>query len=406
MKKYVFNLETTKIELHFEKSEYDSLTDQQKSDLKSGFLWSRSQNAWVSRSKEPNLWRAKKIANSLGFTEEERINDRITFSEQLQKKADRAEARAERYEQYAQNAETRAAALQKPLNDMHGDIAFFTQPNINSSAGRAFTNYRNKLYARFDRGFDEYRKSEYFKNRAETARDTAEMSKLNDVAYLDRKTKELKKEIKKRFENVDKYDEYLKNIESGKPVKRYDGSEVTKEEINKWLSHELELIDVATDKLAFYTNAFEMAGGAKFSKENIKVGYIVKIKRWGLCEIISAGKVNVQYKILSGGASGYVGTAAYAEIVEIVEEREQQKENHPFKIGDTFKIKVWDNGDFREKQFVIIKTTESTVKLQCGEEKPILRKPVKSKFDSDKWYLSITDGYSGTVYKKSKSEVE
>jgi len=45
----------------------------------------------------------------------------------------------DRYDGYASNAAKCGEQLQKPLNDMHGDIAFFTQPNINSSAGRAFT---------------------------------------------------------------------------------------------------------------------------------------------------------------------------------------------------------------------------------------------------------------------------
>ena len=68
MRKYIFNLETTKIELHFEKSEYAALTTEQKANLKSAFLWSRTGSYWVSRAKEPNLWRAKQVAAKLGFT--------------------------------------------------------------------------------------------------------------------------------------------------------------------------------------------------------------------------------------------------------------------------------------------------------------------------------------------------
>lgn len=55
----IFNLETTKIELHFDKAEYDALTDEQKREIKSAFLWSNKGKCWVSRAKEPNLWRAK-----------------------------------------------------------------------------------------------------------------------------------------------------------------------------------------------------------------------------------------------------------------------------------------------------------------------------------------------------------
>ena len=315
--KYIFNLETTKIELYFEKSEYDALTEIQKNDLKSAFLWSRAKGAWVSRAKEPNLWRAKRIAENLGFTEEEREGERISFGEQLQRKADRAEARAERYEQYADSAEKRGNALQKPLNDMRGDIAFFTQPNINSSSGRAFTNYRNKLYDRYEKGFEEYRKSEYFRDRAETARSTASMTKLNDIGYLDRKVKEIKKGIKKLFEGVQSYEKLLYRVETGETIKRYDGSVFTADEIVERITHNLEMIEVETDKLAFFANALEERGGIKFSKENVKAGYVVRISPWGACKVVATGNVNIKYKVL-GLEFGNILTAAYAEIKEII----------------------------------------------------------------------------------------
>ena len=85
MRQYVFNLETTKIELHFEKSEYNTLTAEQKADLKSAFLWSRTGGCWVSRAKEPNLWRAKQVAAKLGFTEEHWQGERLSFSEQVER---------------------------------------------------------------------------------------------------------------------------------------------------------------------------------------------------------------------------------------------------------------------------------------------------------------------------------
>lgn len=138
---YIFNLETTKIELHFDKAEYDALSDAQKQEIKSAFLWSNRGKCWVSRAKEPNLWRAKQVASKqvaskLGFTAEQREGERLTFAEQLERQAERAEARAERYEQYAENAEKRGDQLQKPLQSMHGDIAFLrSQTSIAPLAG-------------------------------------------------------------------------------------------------------------------------------------------------------------------------------------------------------------------------------------------------------------------------------
>ena len=101
---------------------------EKKDDLKSTFLWSRTGNCWVSRAKEPNLWRAKQIAAKLGFMDKRRRGERLSFSEQVERQAERAEQRVERYEQYAENAARRGAALQQTLDRMRGDIAFFTQP--------------------------------------------------------------------------------------------------------------------------------------------------------------------------------------------------------------------------------------------------------------------------------------
>lgn len=85
-------------------------------------------------------------------------------------RADYAERRAEKAERYAERAEkARATAdrLQKPINDMHGDIAFFTQPNINTSAGRAFTRQREKMFASYEKGFEERAKAEYYDEKSE-----------------------------------------------------------------------------------------------------------------------------------------------------------------------------------------------------------------------------------------------
>ena len=92
-KKYILNRETGKIELHFEKSEYQEMPEEQKRILKSNYLFSRKAEAWVSRAKYPNLYYAKRAAEELGFTEGEKIGERLTYAEQLQRQADRAEAR-------------------------------------------------------------------------------------------------------------------------------------------------------------------------------------------------------------------------------------------------------------------------------------------------------------------------
>ena len=259
---YIFNLETTKIELEFDKAEYDAFSMVQKGRLKNAFLFSGRSKRWVSRAKEPNLYRAKEVAASFGFTREEREGERISYSEQLERKAERAEERADRYEGYAENAISRVEVLQKPLNDKHGDISFFTQPIIAGHSGsQAFARAREKIYAKYEKGFDEYRKSEYFRDRASTARGTANMKKLNDKGYVDRKIKECKKEIRQRKKNVESYEMKLKRLEAGELLKRFDQTLLTVEDVSCWLYRELELIEVAQDKEGFFLNRLDELGG-------------------------------------------------------------------------------------------------------------------------------------------------
>jgi len=406
MKRVIFNRETTKLELHFSREEYAALTETQKSALKSNFLWSKYANAWVSRAKEPNLYWARKVSNDLGFENEERRGERLTFAEQLENKQERAEARADRYECYAENAEKRAAVLQKPINDMHGDIAFFTQPNINSSAGRAFRNRREKMFAQYDRGFEEYRKSEHFKDRADAARKTAKANELSDIGFLNRRVREQQKNIRDTEKVIISLEDNLFKIESGKEIKNYKGEIVTADEIKERLEYRLELLGVYMDKENFYQSCIDDLGGIQFSSANIKAGYIVIVKRWGECEILSTGPVNVTYRILSIKNGGCPLTDPYACIERIVKAVEKTEPiGNPYSVGEVL-TKDYLSGSVW-KAFIITKVTEKTVQLQEIEvvdgvpqpdktkenAAPFMRKVTKSKFSDfvgvydDQWQL-------------------
>ncbi len=411
-RQYVFNLETTKIELRFEKAEYDAFSDEQKRELKGAFLWSSRGGCWVSRAKEPNLYRAKQVAEKLGFTGEQREGERLTYAEQLKRQAGRAEARADRLEGYAVNAEGRAAQLQKPLNDLHGDIAFFTQPNINSAGGKAFKNYRDKLFARYYKGFEEYRKSDYFKERAETARETATQAQFDDPGYLDRRIRECQKEIRNREKNVIYYEKILFAVESGAKKTWRDGEPVNVENVTVLLKRELELVEKAMDKQGYLENRLSELGGCRFSKDNIKVGYIVRVGERGQAEIISAGSVNVGCKILTGGAAGRTFSAVYAEISEVIKAEEKKPDAHPFKVGEQFTVVSRDyskgihNVKTTETLYEIVKASDTTIQLKAigTDDKAIIRKPVKTY--SGKWRFSINDTHGNTFYKAAEPNSE
>lgn len=408
MRNYIFNLETTKIELHFEKSEFDSLTDDQKRQLRSAFLWSRMGKCWVSRAKEPNLWRAKEVAKNLGFTEERREGERLTYEEQLERQTERAEARADRYEGYATNADKRREQLQKPLNSMRGDIAFFTQPIIPGHSGsQAFARRRERMYKQYERGFEEFRKSEYFLERAATARGTASQAQFDDPAYLDRRIEECKKTIRDREKNIIYYEGILHAIENGEEKKWRGGEVVTVERVSELIERELELVAVTMDKQGYLESRLDELGGIRFNKNNIKVGYIVHIRQWGQVEIISVGPVNVGFEILTGGAAGGQLQAAYAEIEEIIKAEEKERPSHPFTVGEQFEVvkrTYHSDQSFRSTEtkilYEIVRASKTTISLKAEgtDKKPIVRKPIKTY--SGQWRFSIDDTHGNTFYKE------
>lgn len=365
MGKYILNQETQKIELHFEKSEYMGLSDDVKKEIKSSFLWSGKAGAWVSRSIN-NHYRALQVAEKLGLSDGGKIGERLSYAEELERKAEKAEARAERYEGYAENAEKRAATLQSDFNKYRKDWSWLTQPIIAGHSGsQAFARHKEKVMRRYERGFEEYQKSDYYKERAATARGTASNAKLGDKTYLANKIKESNKMLKMYQDHIVKYEEALYKIQQGEQLKNRSGELLTDDYIEERISDQLEKYDWEHDKLEFFENCLNELGGIQFSKDNIKVGFIVNIKNSGRrCEIISAGPVNVTYKILDGGAAGMVLTDPYAAIVEIIQAKESKKAvENPYKENDILcKYRPADSSIYQAYQ--VVKTTTTGVKIQ------------------------------------------
>lgn len=325
---FIVNKETGKLELHFTKEMYTGLTDDQKASIKSNFLWGRKSNCWISRAKEPNLYFARRCAESLGLEDAGKTGERLSFAEQMERKAERAERRAERYEGRADAAEQRGDALQKPIRDMHGDISFFTQPNLNTSAGRAFTRRREKMFASFEKGFEEFRKSSYWQGRADTARATAAQKELQNKGFVGRRIAERESDIRKLKKCVETWEGYVTAFENGEtPVDSW-GSPLrcTEEKAREQLEVYLDRLEAKLDELGFYQDCMEKLGGLAFGKGDFKKGDLIYIDRWKEpVRFVRGGSKNFTYEFtvphmkLANGAP-MQGQAAYAEITGRFEE--------------------------------------------------------------------------------------
>lgn len=414
-KNYIKNLETGKIELHFEKSEYLALTTEQKKDLKSNYLWSKTAQAWVSRSIH-NQWGAIQTAKKLGFTEEEKVGERLSYEEQLERKAEKAEHRAERYDQYAENAEKRGKNLQSELNKFHGDIAFFTQPIIAGHSGsQSFAKRRQRIFDRYNKGFEEYRKSAYFQEKAETARMTADKTQLKNPIYLNNRIEECKKNIRKLEKNLTYYEDILNKKNNNEEIPSFY-KDKTVEQIQNWLDDTIDKIEWQMDKLAYMQNCMDQIkttleenGKKMYTKEDLKPGYLFKSRHKTWAKVIRVNPKTITAVYIEDPLKGFNASCPYAEIKEVKipedwkDEKEQKTEN-PFKVGDIVcKYRPADNSIY--KAFQVIKITEKSVVIQSikiEENKPILnsfisdkqeRKQVKKDrggnfvLNHDGWYL-------------------
>lgn len=397
---YNRNLETGKLEMHFDKSEYMALTAEQKSEIKSNFLFSRYNSAWVSRCKFPNLHRAEQIAISLGLENEGATGEKLSFEEQQERKAERAKNRAERYDYKSDRAAAEGARLQAPIDRMHGDIAFFTQPNIDTSSGRAFTRQRNRMWESYEKGFDAFRKSDYYAQKAETARQTAANAKAPDKAFCQRRIDEAAASIRKLTKSIDEYNGYMAKIEAGEEVTNKYGwkVDITPESITSNLERWEEIREDELSKLAYYDAMIQAAGGVKFSKENVKPGYLVKLDKAykGVVEVVSTGTKNITYR-----SSGFTLTASYAEITEIVSDKPQEV-NLPFKVDDEYTVDVWNGETYAPKTYKVTKINGVKVTVKSGTDRAktiTARRAFKS---DNEWILNIADGRNGYVCKKAE----
>jgi len=275
-----FNAETLKIELHFEKCDYLALSDKQKSDLKSAFLWSNFGKCWVSRAKSPATYYAERIAESLGFDVKtlETVGEALTHGERQEQKAERAEARAERYDEIVESKERKAKAMQAEFNRFRGDWSFITQPIIAGHAGsQRFGRYRERIAERYRKGFDELGKAEYYTNRAEAARETA-MRDTRNITYIHAQTRarELRNSIEWRANSLDKYIEYVERIEGGEVIALKDGETLTAEQAESRVNRLVQELKAFTSDYEHYNGIFEEL---KQAREDYKASDAYKAKK-------------------------------------------------------------------------------------------------------------------------------
>ena len=167
-------------------------------------------------------------------------------------------------------------------------------------------------------------------------------------------------EIKAIQKNLDHYHAMLECDGMGEQQKRFDGTPIERAEIERWIEDAEERLESEISRLCYYQSCIDDLGGVQFSKENIKPGYVVKIKHYNNCTVLRTGPKNIIYRT----PNGFDLTAAYAEILEIVKAEETIKPTHPFKVGETFEVGAYVDGHRVKQVWEIVKSTATTVTLK------------------------------------------
>ena len=314
MGRYFRNMETNKLEIYLEREDYGALDPAIKDEIRRHFLFSRNKCAWISRAKFPNLYFAEQIAKKIGLEDEGKVGERLTFEERQEVKADRAESRAHFYDHQAQKAMDKAEQLQKPFLNM--DYAASTQPINNNSAGRAFANQRNRIIAAFDKGMEEFRKSEYYARCADNARKTAKNTTDCTKGFCQRRIAEAERSIRAQKKNLKFYEIRMKQVRDNGGVFYVSGEPITDEKVQTWIENAEEIIQTNIEKIAYYDNLIEASGGRKFSKENIHAGDVVKLEKWrDPVTVVRTGDKNITYAFPDNPIKL---KASYAEIEKVL----------------------------------------------------------------------------------------
>lgn len=273
-RKFHKNLETGKIELRFEKSDYLSMKEEEKKLIKSNFLFSSYAGAWVSRAKN-NTWSAENVCKQLGAINEGEQGEKLSFAEQIEIKQEKAEARAERFEARANTAEklsTQAFEQSKRISDF---IPMGQPILVGHHSEKRHRRDIEKINNQMSKAVELSSKAEYYSDKAETAKYTAEGAQYSNPTYLGNRIKEVEAKLRE-------LNRYLSGIgyfnkQTGLISTKYNPIEISEADQARWTAR----VNEENDKLAFYKEKLLQCGIEIHTKESLKEMKCTHIKYRG-----------------------------------------------------------------------------------------------------------------------------
>ncbi|MBK1439783.1 DUF3560 domain-containing protein [Parapedobacter sp. ISTM3] len=193
---FLKNEESEKLNIFTTKQFYDSLIPDQKRVFRKYCLWSPKMECWVSKGKAVNSGYLKGLLKNLGFEDRGAVGQRLPFAEQVAREQERAAMRAERAEKRADKADRQSDALYNAATEMSSAIPFGQPILIGHHSEQRDRRYRERMFNTMGKSVKEQEKAAYYRDKAETAKATAEGAKLKNPKYLSNRIKEAKAAIR------------------------------------------------------------------------------------------------------------------------------------------------------------------------------------------------------------------
>lgn len=193
---YVRNEESGKLNIFTSKAYYSALSPDQKKLFTSYCLFSRSQNCWISKGRhDSSAYIIGKLAE-MGFSDHGKIGKKLPFAEQVKREQEKAEENADRADERSKQANKRSEVLYDQAKGMASKIPFGQPILVGHHSEKSDRNYRAKIENKFIKSLDELEKAEYYAQKSEQAKKTAQGAKYQNPIYLAKKIKECQKNLR------------------------------------------------------------------------------------------------------------------------------------------------------------------------------------------------------------------
>lgn len=238
---YIENLETQKLELYFDKTDYKSLSDDKKTFIKKHFLFSRNKQSWISKALNTNTYafnRLKNFADEIGLKNNGLEGKKINFAEKMDIKQKKAISRLEKYRYISKKLNNESNNIYNEAKKMSSVIVFGQPILIGHHSEKKDRNFRGKIHNKFKKAF--------------LLSDKA--AKINNKDVIDHES---------NYTNQ----VFLMN--------RINECEAIIRKSQKYNTTKSNYYIEIKEKLEFYQKKLKELGGLKFSSENLKVGMYI-----------------------------------------------------------------------------------------------------------------------------------